>query len=159
MQYEIVTVDDEAGSMRWRLSTADLVADAPFSEFPEVRREFCLASGAGVTLTIEGVERACGPGSITVFDGGAETSMRLWDGPSRAVNLMCPATASGPFLRVVESGRTESSVLAVVSLDDASTLTLDGDRLELDALDSAHLASPCRLEVSAGRVVAVVADR
>jgi len=158
VQYEIVTVDDESGAMRWRLSVADLTDDAPFSLFAGVAREFCLAAGAGVTLAIDGVEHACGPGSITRFDGGAATSMRLWGGPCRAVNLMRPATSPAPCLRVIGPGRVESSVLAVVSLEARSTITVDDEVFDLGLLDAAHGVISRRLEVSTGSVVAVVVE-
>lgn len=158
VQYEIATVDDESGAMRWRLSTADLTGDAPFSQFPGVHREFCLATGDGVSLTIDGVEHACAVGSITRFDGGAATSMRLWGGPCRAVNLMRPTNHGSPRIDVCAAGSTVGSVLAVVGLVEGTIVVLGGAPFTLGALDAVVGEHSCALTVEAGSVVACVVE-
>lgn len=156
VQYEIATVLDEVGGTIWRLSTADLEADAPFSEFPGVHREFCLATGAGVTLRIAGDEHACGPGSITRFDGGAATSMELWEGPCRAVNLMRPSGADRPSLLVLAPGDVGVATLAVVSLREHSAVVIDGVRHVLGLLDALITEEVSPVTVDDGVVVALV---
>ena len=89
---------------RVRVSVADIEADGPFSSFPGVQRHFAVLQGAGVALTIDGatfrVERN---GAPVQFAGGAATSCRLLDGPTRDLNLM---VRGGPgALLPVEPGR------------------------------------------------------
>ena len=83
VQYDIISDEAEPDSWSWRLATADLSADAPFSFYPGVLRHFCIGSGRGVTLTIDGTTHTCDPMSITTFSGEATVSACLIDGPSK----------------------------------------------------------------------------
>jgi uncharacterized protein len=76
VQYEITCDGSLPDDWTWRLSTADITQDVPFSIFPGVNREFCVADGNGVVLTINGVEHRCEPGSITKFRGDDEVLQR-----------------------------------------------------------------------------------
>jgi environmental stress-induced protein Ves len=74
---------------RVRVSVADVGADGAFSAFAGVARWFAVLDGAGVVLTIDGVERRCTPADDALaFDGGRATHCRLIDGPTRDLNLM-----------------------------------------------------------------------
>lgn len=88
VQYEITCDGSLPDDWTWRLSTADITQDVPFSVFPGVNREFCVADGNGVVLTINGVDHRCEPGSITKFRGDDVVFAALIDGPMRALNLM-----------------------------------------------------------------------
>jgi environmental stress-induced protein Ves len=88
---------------RWqvRVSAADVAADGPFSAFPGVTRWFAVLEGAGVVLTIDGVEHRCSAGAEAVaFAGDAATHCRLIDGPTRDLNLMLRGVR-GELRRVV----------------------------------------------------------
>jgi environmental stress-induced protein Ves len=90
---------------RVRVSVANVVADGPFSSFPDVARWFAVLEGAGVVLAIDGVEHRCTTGGQPLaFAGDAETRSRLIDGPTRDLNLMLRGVA-GAMKRVV-SGET-----------------------------------------------------
>jgi hypothetical protein len=72
-----------------RVSVADVDADGPFSAFDGVERWFAVVDGAGVVLTIDGIEHRCRPdGDALAFAGAARTTCRLIDGPTRDLNLM-----------------------------------------------------------------------
>ena len=74
---------------RVRVSVADVVVDGPFSAFADVSRWFAVIDGAGVVLTVDGVERRCTiAGEPLAFAGDADTRARLIDGPTRDLNLM-----------------------------------------------------------------------
>ncbi|HEX5533982.1 MAG TPA: HutD family protein [Actinomycetales bacterium] len=78
-------VADGAG---WRLSLADVAGDGPFSTFPGTARVLTVVAGAGLRLTVDGVDRLVRPLMPFAFDGAATTSGRLLDGPVMAFNLM-----------------------------------------------------------------------
>lgn len=79
---------------RVRVSVADVVADGPFSSFPEVARWFAVIDGEGVVLSVDGVEHSCSTaGEPLAFSGDADTRSRLIDGPTRDLNLMLRGVA------------------------------------------------------------------
>ena len=79
---------------RVRVSVADVVADGPFSRFPDVARWFAVIDGAGVVLAVDGVEHRCVEGGEPLaFAGDADTRSRLIDGPTRDLNLMLRGVA------------------------------------------------------------------
>ena len=138
VQYEITCDGSLPDDWTWRLSTADITQDVPFSVFPGVNREFCVADGNGVVLTINGVEHRCEPGSITKFRGDDEVFARLIDGPMKAVNLMVRDGAVEKHLHVVRNGgsidlRNSNAVVAITGL---SKLQPNGGELLLETLDS-----------------------
>jgi len=116
----------------WRLSTADITQDVPFSIFPGVNREFCVADGNGVVLTINGVEHRCEPGSITKFRGDDEVYAKLIDGPMRALNLM---VRDGAVEKHIDRSYSSSAV-AVVCVGQTQRIQLDGVESELLVLDA-----------------------
>ena len=85
--YDVLAAEDPENEAWWELSTADLTEDAPFSHFPGISRQFCVARGS-VELTVDGVDHICEQSSVTSFDGAAVTSCRLVACPSMALNLM-----------------------------------------------------------------------
>ena len=100
---------------RVRISVADIDADGPFSAYPEVERWFAVVEGAGVCLTVGGVEHRLGTGDAPLrFDGSAATSCRLLDGRTRDLNLMLRGTA-GAIHRAVagEAWRPRSARCAL----------------------------------------------
>ena len=79
-----------------RLSLADIDADCPFSAFPGVQRWFAVIEGAGVVLTLgDGEQRLAPGGEPFCFDGAEAPACRLIAGPTRDLNLMLRAGASG----------------------------------------------------------------
>ncbi|MFT4180055.1 MAG: HutD family protein [Thermomonas sp.] len=86
---EILRVPD-VDDWDWRLSIAEIEADAPFSAFPGVERELVLLSGNGMRLCFEdGETQELHPphGSLR-FSGDRSLTGELLDGPSRDFNLM-----------------------------------------------------------------------
>jgi environmental stress-induced protein Ves len=132
VQYEITCDGSLPDDWTWRLSTADITQDVPFSVFPGVNREFCVADGNGVVLTINGVEHRCEPGSITKFRGDDVVFATLIDGPMRALNLMVRDGATEKHL--VRS--FSSSAIAVVCIGQSQRVQFDGDDASLDVLDA-----------------------
>ena len=89
---EILRVPD-SDDWQWRLSIAEIEADAPFSAFPGVERELVLLSGNGLRLRFEhegadGVHELLPPHDKLRFFGEQAVFGELIDGPSRDFNLM-----------------------------------------------------------------------
>ena len=132
MQYEIACDGSLPDDWTWRLSTADITQDVPFSIFPGVNREFCVADGNGVVLNINGVDHRCEPGSITKFRGDDVVFAKLIDGPMRALNLM---VRDGVAEKHLGSSFSPATV-AAVCIGQSQRIQLDGNDFELDVLDA-----------------------
>lgn len=132
VQYEISCDGNLPDDWTWRLSTADITQDVPFSSFPGVNREFCVADGNGVVLTINGVEHQCEPGSITKFRGDDDVYAKLIDGPMRALNLMVRDGAAERHL----VRKYRGPILAAVAIVMDQTLKLDSSSIDLEILDA-----------------------
>ncbi len=110
----------------WRLSLATVAADGPFSSLPGVVRFVAVAEGAGMFLTIDGVEHRLAKYEAMAFSGGAATVCALIDGPIRDLNLMVRSDGSAPDageLRVERIARgtmvEAAGAVAIVVLDGA----------------------------------------
>ena len=135
VQYEIAANGPLDGGWTWRLSTADISEDVPFSVFPGVVRHFCVAEGNGVILTIDGVPTTCALGSVTRFMGDSEVRARLINGPMRALNLMTMNDDSF-VLRIFREGATISSALAIVAIESGASLVVGGEPMNIGILDA-----------------------
>ncbi len=155
VQYEIVSDGSNPEDWTWRLSTADITRDVPFSSFPGVTREFCVADGNGVVLNINGVDHRCEQGSVTTFFGDDEVFATLIDGPMRALNLMRRDGAKGKSLRLSAGGQIIESCSVVVALHLPSTVIIGDDEISLHMLDALILDTQKTLRVSSGVVAAL----
>lgn len=154
VQYEITCDGSLPDNWTWRLSTADITQDVPFSIIPGVNREFCVADGNGVVLNINGVDHRCEPGSITKFRGDDKVFATLIDGPMRALNLMVRDDAVHRSIEIASGGKHVEaglSVACVAILGPAQVVagSLNEDLSVLDAVLEANLV------INAG-VVAII---
>ena len=142
VQYEIMCDGSLSNDWTWRLSTADITQDVPFSIFPGVNREFCVADGNGVVLAINGVEHRCEPGSITKFRGDDEVYATLIDGPMKALNLMVRNGAKERHLQVVRAGGSLvlNSQCVLVSIIEEAILDMSTGEVAIDHLDAVLLS-------------------
>ena len=142
VQYEIMCDGSLPDDWNWRLSTADITQDVPFSIFPGVNREFCVADGNGVVLAINGVEHRCEPGSITKFRGDDEVYTTLIDGPMKALNLMVRNGAKERHLQVVRAGGSLvlNSQCVLVSIIEEAILDMSTGEVAIDHLDAVLLS-------------------
>ena len=102
----------------WRLSIADVQADAPFSVFPGVDRWLVLLSGNGMCLRFDDgrTQSLLPPHGEAQFSGDWPLTGELLDGPSCDFNLMwrrgCVTTQTwrrplvGPMVLFVDHGET-----------------------------------------------------
>ena len=136
VQYEIACDGSLPDDWTWRLSTADITQDVPFSSFPGVTREFCVAEGNGVILNINGVDHRCEPRSVTTFRGDDVVFATLIDGPMRALNLMVRDGSKSRSLRLSSAGQELDDCSVVVAIGSASILVVDSDEIDLRILDA-----------------------
>ena len=119
------------GDRAWRLSLADIGAEAEFSSLPGVDRLLIVLSG-GVALRVAGVENELGPGDYVEFPGEASVSGRALAAEASVINLMVSRDAvryefwmEGPAREIALPALSDEFV---VLLGDARTAA--GKRLE-----------------------------
>jgi hypothetical protein len=153
VQYEIICDGSLPDDWTWRLSTADITQDVPFSSFPGVTREFCVADGNGVVLNINGVDHRCGPGSVKTFRGDDVVFATLIDGPMRALNLMVRDGAKHRSLQLNSADAVITDLLVAIAIGTSSILVFDGDETELQILDALLVNEQKTIRVLQGVVV------
>ena len=136
VQYEIICDGSLPDDWTWRLSTADITQDVPFSSFPGVTREFCVADGNGVVLNINGVDHRCGPGSVTTFRGDDVVFATLIDGPMRALNLMVRDGSTVRPLQFVRVGQQIARCQVIVATLGSGSVEVVNQVVELGLLDA-----------------------
>lgn len=88
----------------WRISTAQVASEGPFSLFPGIDRSLAVIQGHGLVLTDAGGE-CCriGTGSEPfVFRGEQGIDARLKDGPVADFNVMTRRSACSHLLEVIK---------------------------------------------------------
>jgi environmental stress-induced protein Ves len=153
VQYEIICDGLLPDDWTWRLSAADITQDVPFSSFPGVTREFCVADGNGVVLNINGVDHRCEPGSVTKFRGDDVVFAALIDGPMRALNLMVRDGSKSRSLRLCTTGENIVDCSVAVAIHSPSLLIVDKNEISLQILDSLFIDSQKTISVLEGIAV------
>lgn len=115
---ELLVADD--GS--WRVSLADIERDGPFSTFPGRGRLLTVVDGIVLALVVDGVEHVIEPRRPFAFEGGAEVSASIPEGPVRALNVIVDPASVSPHVTVLELGRGSTLPIA----DDQAALVLQG---------------------------------
>jgi environmental stress-induced protein Ves len=130
----------------WRVSTARVASDGPFSDFAGIDRTLAVVEGSGLELTIG--DRA--PVMLSTetepvsFPGDTPTSARLTAGEITDLNVM---TRRGRFRHRLQRVAKPTScdfadddIAAVLSLDGTTTVTLGRDSAVLDRGDAAVIS-------------------
>ena len=136
VQYEITCDGSLPDDWTWRLSTADITQDVPFSSFSGVTREFCVADGNGVVLNINGVDHRCEPGSITKFRGDDVIAAALTDGPMQALNLMLRDGSTARPLQIARVGQHIVRSQVIVAIMGSASVDVANQVVELGLLDA-----------------------
>jgi uncharacterized protein len=153
VQYEIICDGSLPDDWTWRLSTADITQDVPFSSFPGVTREFCVADGNGVVLNINGVDHRCEPGSVTTFRGDDVVFATLIDGPMRALNLMVRDGAKHRSFQLNSADAVIADLSVAIAIGASSILVSDNDQIDLQLLDALLVNEQKMIRVLQGVVV------
>ena len=137
----------DTSNFTWRVSVADIDAGGPFSTFPGVDRNLVLLSGKGMELVQDDgkVYQLAQPLDIASFAGEAAISARLFDGPTRDLNVMVRRDQGSATVQALSAPAnvevTGNTMLLycvhgdiLVTLDGADPITLPpGATLPLDA--------------------------
>lgn len=93
----------------WRLSTATVATDGPFSSFPGVDRTLAVLEGEGIDLDIAGRDptRLTPAAPPHAFPADVPVAARLIDGPIRDLNLMTRRGRFAHEMRHHSAGRFE----------------------------------------------------
>ena len=120
----------------WRLSIAEVAEDGPFSVLPGVDRVLVVATGNGMTLTIDGNSQKLARFEQVLFRGESETIGELTNGSVYDLNLMVNRASNigKPLIEVkhVEKNQairldSEGLLLAVVVLEGSIATETAGD--------------------------------
>lgn len=144
--------DAGLGEFGWRVSTARVAVDGPFSSFPGVDRTLALLEGEALVLRIEGMgeHRLAKGGDPLLFPADAPTEAVLPAGPITDLNVMTRRgrhrAALAPLGRggVLEAGAATLLLLAqgpvAVETEAGRLLLSRGDALLLEPGESAVAA-------------------
>ncbi len=138
VQYEIACDGSLPDDYTWRVSTADISRNVPFSLYPGVKREFCVADGNGVVLAVNSVDYRCEPCSITTFRGDDCVAATLIDGPIQALNVMLRfgSVSESRSLRIERSGQHAIRAQVIVAILGSASVEIGNQIVELRLLDA-----------------------
>ncbi|AQS65514.1 MULTISPECIES: HutD/Ves family protein [Rhizobium/Agrobacterium group] len=135
--------DASVDDFDWRISTATVALDGPFSTFDEVDRTLSVLTGEGIELAIAGEPATvCSQNSPPfTFRADVPTTARLVDGPISDLNVM---SRRGRFGHRVARCRLDGELevgsdVAVVFVIVMSGCALKNSGERLESLDALHL--------------------
>lgn len=142
------------GEPDWRVGTAAIDRDGPFSDYAGVTRTFTIIHGAGVTLDFAGEGARPVPLDVpTVFSGAPAPYCRLVDGvPATAFNLLTRDGAARGTVRILAGG---GAVEALAGADIGVLFAVEGDWRVATATGDIALPAGAGLLVEAGTGLAV----
>lgn len=109
----------------WLVGSTGIVADCPFSDLPQMDRQFMVMTGKGVELRSVDASGTVHTGMVLplelpyAFQGDWKTTCRLLDGPVRVFNVMTrrgKATASVEFLSAAAFRKAAGETAVAVDL-------------------------------------------
>jgi uncharacterized protein len=92
---------NQPGSNDWeyRISVAEVNMAGPFSHFENIQRHFCVLTGQGVYLLIDGAQhRVTKYSNALSFSGEAKVNCTLIDGPTSDLNFMVRTSTESKML-------------------------------------------------------------
>jgi len=143
----------------WRISSAGVAADGPFSDFPGVDRTLLVLTGDAITLSVAGrppvlIDRRSAPFS---FPGDSPATASLIDGSITDLNVM---TRRGRFRHAVD--RLDLDAPVVVARGEGECVVfcctgrIDHGGPPLEPGDALMLSGPCSLAPMGGSAAAAI---
>jgi len=127
----------------WRVSIAEIDANAPFSTLPDIHRQFVCLGPVPIRLYVDGQPRDVRVGDLTVFSGGSQVRCEV-DRPSLALNVMSRNGTPAPTVHLLElrAGVRESLphltrglFVVLAGSVQGTTPAFTGELTQFDALD------------------------
>lgn len=113
VEIAIHPINASVDNFDWRISTATVANDGPFSIFPGIDRTLSVLEGNGIVLDVEGTETTLTLETVPFsFAADATSGAQLIDGPITDLNVM---TRRGNFTHRVER----------ITVDDSTMIDLD----------------------------------
>jgi len=157
------------GEVDWRVGTAAILRDGPFSDYEGVTRTFTIVEGPGVHLDFAGKgTRTLDRDQPTRFAGAPAPFCRLRDGASAtAFNLLTrdgAATGDVAIRRghAADEPVPSAGIVVLYALEEAWRLTADGETLVVHQGVAAQVEGAAVLTISSaigGRAAVVTIDR
>ncbi|MBD9497872.1 MULTISPECIES: HutD family protein [unclassified Ensifer] len=143
----------------WRISTATVVSDGPFSTFDDIDRTLTVLTGEGIELTVGGsTPIICYPDSDPyTFPADVTTIARLVDAPISDLNVMSRRGRCGhrvlrrTFDRELEVGSDTAETLVII----ASSCQLKSTGEALEYLDAIRLKAGEKIDLRASKTASV----
>lgn len=111
-QLAIFPSDATLDDFDWRISTACVASDGPFSAFPGIDRSLAVMRGGGLTLTVDGAPVMLDNGADPfIFRGEQHIEAMLKDGPVDDFNVMTRRSRCMHFLHILDLSGTEHCAL------------------------------------------------
>jgi len=89
VEIAIHPINASVDNFDWRISTAIVANDGPFSTFPDIDRTLSVLEGDGIVLNVEGAETTLTPETAPfAFMADASSGARLIKGPITDLNVM-----------------------------------------------------------------------
>ncbi len=109
VEIAIHPINASVDNFDWRISTATVANDGPFSVFPDIDRTLSVLEGIGIVLDVEGLETTLSRETAPfAFAADASSGARLIDGTITDLNVM---TRRGRFTHQVERIVTNDSAI------------------------------------------------
>lgn len=145
---EIAVSPEGAGldDFDWRVSTALVASDGPFSAFPGIDRTLTILEGDGLILDIEGEQVELLPTSAPFsFAADRPTSARLVGGPVTDLNVMTRRGRLSHRVSRIDTGagkgvRSDAPVRLFLCASGRASLAANGHRVDLGVMDMADLS-------------------
>jgi environmental stress-induced protein Ves len=85
----------------WRVSIAEIPANAQFSRLPDIHRQFICLGPVRIRLYVDERPRDVPVGDITMFSGGSHVRCEI-DRPSLALNVMSRIGTPAPSVQLLD---------------------------------------------------------
>ncbi|GAA5118092.1 hypothetical protein GCM10023339_30080 [Alloalcanivorax gelatiniphagus] len=132
---------DDAGA--WRISLADIPAEAAFTAFAGRHRVLTVVEGPVLDLVVDGVAHVIEPQRPFGFSGDASVVASVPEGPVRALDVVVDPASVQPFVTVLELGRSSTLPLA----DDQAAYVLTGADARCLVVGPGEVAGRCTVAV------------
>lgn len=146
--------DAGLGGFDWRVSTAEVAASGPFSDFPGVDRWLLVLAGEMTLSIADAAPLPLSPASDPAeFPGDVAVTAEVTRGPVRDLNIMTARDRVSADIRLVSLDAGQAQALSgetlVLCLEGSARVTAGDASAELGAMDAARLQGLAQVSAAA----------